>query len=158
MTAGAARQPRQFKVPRWIWWIVSAHGLLAWFAVNAVISLAPVIAPPASGIMQVANVYKIASLVIAVIVLGLAIWKRRLGLLFVFAVAQIAAFHVFAEQVLNKMPMTEPTTASGPPSGFGFYGPEYAPQYYNYSVRNFGPYYPGLGGVNNGSAFYQGGN
>jgi hypothetical protein len=44
----------------------------------------------------------------------------------------------------------------GPPSGFGFYGPEYAPQYYNYSVRNFGPYYPGLGGVNNGSAFYQG--
>lgn len=45
----------------------------------------------------------------------------------------------------------------GPPSGFGFYGPEYMPQYYNYSTRNFGPYYPGLGGINGGEAFYQGG-
>jgi hypothetical protein len=45
----------------------------------------------------------------------------------------------------------------GPPSGFGFYGPEYMPQYYNYSVRNYGPYYPGLGGVNNGAGFFQGG-
>jgi hypothetical protein len=46
----------------------------------------------------------------------------------------------------------------GPPSGFGFYGTEYMPQYYNYAVRNYGPYYPGLGGLNNGSAFFQGGN
>jgi hypothetical protein len=46
----------------------------------------------------------------------------------------------------------------GPPSGFGFYGPEYMPEYYNYAVRNYGPYYPGLGGVNNGAGFFQGGN
>ncbi len=44
----------------------------------------------------------------------------------------------------------------GPPSGMGFYGPEYAPQYYNYSLRNFGPYYPGVGGINGGAGFYQG--
>jgi hypothetical protein len=44
----------------------------------------------------------------------------------------------------------------GPPSGFGFYGPEYMPSYYNYSTRNFGPYYPGLGGINSGAGFYQG--
>ncbi len=31
------------------------------------------------------------------------------------------------------------------------------PEYYNYNARNYGPYYPGLGGVNNGTAFYQGG-
>jgi hypothetical protein len=45
----------------------------------------------------------------------------------------------------------------GPPSGMGFYGPEYMPQYYNYTGRNFGPYYPGLGGINGGAGFYQGG-
>jgi hypothetical protein len=45
-----------------------------------------------------------------------------------------------------------------PPSGFYFYGSEFMPQYYNYAVRNFGPYYPGLGGVNNGAGFFQGGN
>lgn len=44
----------------------------------------------------------------------------------------------------------------GPPSGFGFYGPEYAPSYYNYSIRNFGPYYPGIGGINGGAGMYQG--
>jgi len=44
----------------------------------------------------------------------------------------------------------------GPPSGMGFYGPEYMPQYYNYSVRNYGPYYPGLGGINGGAGMYQG--
>lgn len=46
----------------------------------------------------------------------------------------------------------------GPPSGMGFYGPEYMPQYYNYTGRNFGPYYPGLGGINGGAGFYLGGN
>jgi hypothetical protein len=44
----------------------------------------------------------------------------------------------------------------GPPSGMGFYGPEYMPSYYNYSVRNFGPYYPGIGGINGGAGMYQG--
>lgn len=49
----------------------------------------------------------------------------------------------------------------GPPSGAGFYGPnyygpEYMPQYYNYTMRNFGPYYPGLGGINGGAGMYQG--
>jgi hypothetical protein len=44
----------------------------------------------------------------------------------------------------------------GPPSGSGFYGPEYAPSYFNYSVRNFGPYYPGIGGINGGAGMYQG--
>jgi hypothetical protein len=44
----------------------------------------------------------------------------------------------------------------GPPSGAGFYGPEYAPQYYNYVLRNYGPYYPGLGGINGGAGMYLG--
>jgi hypothetical protein len=54
-------------------------------------------------------------------------------------------------------PMQNYSYFYGPPSGMGFYGPEYMPSYYNYSVRNFGPYYPGIGGVNGGAGFYQGG-
>lgn len=45
---------------------------------------------------------------------------------------------------------------AGPPAGFNVSGPEFAPQYFNYGVRNFGPYNPGLGGMNVGAGFSQG--
>lgn len=44
----------------------------------------------------------------------------------------------------------------GPPSGPGFYSPQYAPQYYSFDVRNYGPAYPTPGGINGGPGYYQG--
>ena len=44
----------------------------------------------------------------------------------------------------------------GPPSGYGFYGPQLYPQYWNYT-RSYGPRYPRGSSINNGiSGFYQG--
>jgi len=42
----------------------------------------------------------------------------------------------------------------GPPSGAGYYSREYAPQYY--SMRNYGPYYPGLWGIRGGAGMCVG--
>lgn len=44
----------------------------------------------------------------------------------------------------------------GPPCGLGSHSPEYTPQYDNYNVRNYGPTYPALGGINGGPGYYQG--
>jgi hypothetical protein len=45
---------------------------------------------------------------------------------------------------------------AGPPAGFNVSGPEFYPQYFNYAPRNFGPYNPGIGGLNGNSGLMQG--
>ena len=44
----------------------------------------------------------------------------------------------------------------GPPNGPGYFGPDYAPQYYQFNARNYGPAYPTPGGINGGPGFYSG--
>lgn len=48
------------------------------------------------------------------------------------------------------------TDPYGPPSGQGFYGPQYAPQHNNFGTRNYGPAYPTAGGINGGSGYLTG--
>ncbi len=63
---------------------------------NAMITVSMVIAPPSSGIMQLSDKYKTASLLVGAIALLIAIRKRWFVPLFVFSILQFATFLLFA--------------------------------------------------------------
>ncbi|HEY3967986.1 MAG TPA: hypothetical protein VGM05_25715 [Planctomycetaceae bacterium] len=57
--------------------------------------------------------------------------------------------------IFNAFPTHNYPYSYGPPSGAGFYSPEYAPEYSvtPFVPRNFGPAYPAVGGINGGSGW-----
>ncbi len=59
--------------------------------------------------------------------------------------------------VFNSFPTHNYPYSYGPPSGPGFYSPEYAPEYsvtpFPFVPRNFGPAYPAVGGINGGAGW-----
>ncbi|MFI4934623.1 MAG: hypothetical protein ACHP7N_08400 [Caulobacterales bacterium] len=79
-------------------------GLIALVGVNLAITLSMVIARPESQVAQLAGAYRLANLLVALLALWIAIRRKWLGLLLVFALAQLAAFWLFAEYVLDRAP------------------------------------------------------
>lgn len=75
--------------------------VLAFLAVNAVITLAMVVAPVGSHVTTLADAYRLGSLAIGAALFATAIRSGRYIVLPVIATAQLGAFFVFSGLVLN---------------------------------------------------------
>ena len=78
--------------------------LTSFVLVNAIITLAFVIAPADSAATHLANMHKLVSLLLGLAMLAFALWKKRYGLLFFFSVLQFAVFIVVLQEV-NSLPI-----------------------------------------------------
>jgi hypothetical protein len=73
--------------------------LVAFLLVNVIITFPIVIAPSDSAAAELASTHKELNLLFGVLALGLALWRRWYGALFLFSVAQAAVFILIVERV-----------------------------------------------------------
>jgi hypothetical protein len=84
--------------------IIVRVGLVFGFVIaNLFITVAMVIAPPGSQAEQFSDAYRLANLAVAVVALGLAVWRKWYASLFLFGLVQLVGFIFVAGTIINNL-------------------------------------------------------